>query len=73
MIRSRLSTVLSSEVYTSKSAFELLISDSIAKDILQRTNLQGRHVYRESKHVSKEEFKAIIGVLLLAGAEKMGM
>ena len=70
MIRSRLSTLLSSEVYTPKSVFELFISDNIVEKILLCTNLQGRHAYQEWKHVSKEEFMAFIGVLFLTGAEK---
>ena len=69
MIRSRLSTVLSSEVCTAKSVFELLISDNIVEEILLCKNLQSRRSSQEWKHVSKEEFMAFIGVLLLARAE----
>ena len=42
VIRSRLSTFLSSEVYTPKRAFELFISDNIVEEILLCTNLQGQ-------------------------------
>ena len=70
VIRPRLSTVLSSEVYTPKSAFELFISDNIVDKILLCTNLQGRRACQKWKHVSKEKFMAFIGVLLLTGAEK---
>ena len=70
VIRSTLSTVLSSEVYTPKSVFELSISGNIVEEILLCTNLQGRRASQEWKHVSKEEVMAFIGVLLLTGAEK---
>ena len=59
VIQSRLSTVLSSEVYTPKSAFKFFISDNITV-----YNLLGRRASPEWKHVSKEEFMAFIGVLL---------
>ena len=72
VIRSRLSTILSSEVYTLKSIFEIFISDNIVEEILLCTNLQGRRASEEWKHVFKEEFMAFIGVLLLAGAKKSG-
>ena len=70
VIQSRLSIVLSPEVYTPKSAFELFISANIVQEILLCTNLQGWGVSQEWKHVSKEEFMVFIRVLLLAGAEK---
>ena len=41
VIPSRLSTLLSSKVYTPKSAFELFISDNIVEEIFLCTNLQG--------------------------------
>ena len=73
VIRSRLSAVLSSEVYMPKSVFELFISDNIVEKILLCTNLCGRRASQEWKHVSIKKFMVFIGVLLLSGVEKTGM
>ena len=42
VIRTRLHSVASSKIYTSKEAFQVFLSDNIIKKILLYTNLQGR-------------------------------
>lgn len=60
-----------SHVQDIKSAFELFITPSIEKDILEMTNLEGRRVYGDSwKELDGTHLQAYIGLLILAGVYK---
>ena len=51
-----------------KSSFELFISDSIQKIILDCTNIEGRRVFEERwKEMDQTDLHAYFGVLILAG------
>lgn len=57
-----------SHVQDIKSSFELFITDSIQKIILDCTNLEGRHVFEERrKTMDQADLHAYFGVLILAG------
>ena len=54
-----------------KSAFELVIPNSIQKIILEMTNLEGRRVFGEEwKELDKTHLHAYLGLLILAGVYK---
>ncbi len=54
-----------------KSAFELVMPNSIQKIILEMTNLEGRRVLGEKwKELDKTHLDAYLGLLILAGACK---
>ncbi|XP_067088064.1 piggyBac transposable element-derived protein 4-like [Osmerus mordax] len=58
-------------VQDTKSAFELFITDSIQKIILDSTNLEGRRVFGERwKEMDQTHLHAYFGVLILAGVFK---
>lgn len=51
-----------------KSSFELFISDSVQKIILDYTNREGRRVFEERwKEIDQTGLQAYFGVLILAG------
>ena len=70
VIRTKLHTVASSEIYSPKDAFQVFFSDNIIEEILLRTNFQGRRAATQWNAIQKEEFLAFVGILLLAGVEK---
>ena len=54
-----------------KSAFELVMPNSIQKIILEMTNLEGRRVFGEKwKELDKTHLDAYLGLLILAGVYK---
>ena len=54
-----------------QSAFELFMTPSIEKTILQMTNLEGRRVYGDEwKDYDVTHLQAYIGLLILAGVYK---
>ena len=63
--------VSASEICTPKDDFQAFLSDDIIEEILLCTNLQGRRVATKWNAVQQEELLAFIGVLLLAGVEKI--
>ena len=71
VIRTKLHTVASSEIYSLKDAFQVFFSDNIIEEILSCTkNLQGRRGATQWNVIQREEFLALVGILLLAGVEK---
>ncbi|XP_051982284.1 piggyBac transposable element-derived protein 4-like [Xyrauchen texanus] len=60
-----------SHVQDIKSAFDLFITPSIEKDVLEMTNLEGRRVYGEGwKDFDVTDLQAYIELLILAGVYK---
>ena len=60
-----------SRVQDIKSAFELFITPSIKKDILEMINLEGRRVYGDRwTDLDVTHLRAYIGLLILAGEYK---
>ena len=70
VIRTRLHTVASSEVYSPKNAIHVFFSDNIFEEILLCTNLQGRRDTTQWNAIQMEEFLAFVGSFLLPGVEK---
>ena len=70
VIRTRLHTVTSSVIYSPKDAFQVFFSGNIIEEILLCTNLLGRRAATQWNAIQKEEFLALVGILLLAGVEK---
>ncbi|XP_033943723.1 piggyBac transposable element-derived protein 4-like [Pseudochaenichthys georgianus] len=60
-----------SHVTDIKSAFELVISNTVLKIVLDMTNLEGRRVYGEEwKELDEMHLHACLGLLILAGVYK---
>ncbi|XP_039550046.1 piggyBac transposable element-derived protein 4-like, partial [Pimephales promelas] len=60
-----------SHVQDIKSAFDLFITPSIEKDVLEMTNLEGKRVYGDDwKDFDVTDLQAYIGLLILAGVYK---
>nr|XP_023665676.1 piggyBac transposable element-derived protein 4-like isoform X1 [Paramormyrops kingsleyae] len=60
-----------SRVHDIRSAFELFISNSIQKIVLNMTNLEGKRIFRKRwKEVDNTEILAYYGLLILAGVYK---
>ncbi|XP_034065557.1 piggyBac transposable element-derived protein 4-like [Gymnodraco acuticeps] len=60
-----------SRVTDIKSAFELVISNTVLKIVLDMTNLEGRRVYGEEwKELDEMHLHAYLGLLILAGVYK---